>query len=163
MALCKATVTCANIEKQSRWLKLYNPISKGAIGDKGITKLGVASQFSVQTAKSGMLLLGGLIYEKADAHITVTPNGVGEWTYFHLTVAGGKGGSAYYALDIGDEDGELSVVQTRDTYLTEQKKTIQVNKAKRWAAPNEVAADLKAIMHGLLPKEADFAEGEAAD
>ena len=43
-----------------RWLKLYTPISKGKIGQYGVTKLGVQTQFKYATAKSGMLLLEGV-------------------------------------------------------------------------------------------------------
>ncbi len=154
MTLVHATLTAAAIVKgPDRWTRLQGPIQKGAIGGDDLEVIG-ADALSVASGK--LVILDGLTFGTAHCHLTITPDGLGEWTYFHLTIVGGDGTSGYFALAV-DGDGDLQVRTTSDTAIEGKVRNVAGAQYFWKQIPAAVVNDLTVIMRALVLK--DFETG----
>jgi hypothetical protein len=154
----KSTLTLATIEKvPNRWIGLAGPIGNGSLAGEDLNCFG-ASNFKVSSGGSGMVFLDGLVCQGSSAHISITGNDQGEWTYFHLTLVGAAGKCAYFALEYDDGE-ELIVATTSHTLIGKKKESVSKSKNFWAGVPPEVANELGVIMRAFLKKE--HASGEA--
>jgi hypothetical protein len=157
--LAKSTLTASAITKQNSWVQLQNPLSKGVLKGKKLQAL-TANQLTVDSSAT-MLYLNGLVYQNQNAHITITPDGMGEWTYFHLTIVGQES-KAYYQLEISDSEYEYEELIVKKANSTNfNGKSMKVSaKENYWTdVPQEVSRDIQLIMECLINKE--YVKGEA--
>ena len=154
MPLVHATLPAAMIARDpERWTRLQIPIAMGAIGGDDLEVIG-ADTLSVSAGR--LLVLDGLTFGNAACRLTITPDGLGEWTYFHLTIIGGEGTSGYFAL-AEDGEGALQVRTSTDTAIEGKVKDVSGAPYFWKAIPAPVLGDLTLIMRALVLK--DFARG----
>jgi len=147
----KATLTCAEILRApTRWTKLQNPINQRKIGPWELTTIGCETLKVNDHVKAGVLLDGLTYQNKWYAHITITPDSDGTWSYFHLTIVGSAGGSIYFKL-IQDEEGTLKVKRSNHTVIAYEKKS--VIKSESFLSSEDATQDLAAVMRGLVNKD----------
>src|SRR5678815_4102407 len=100
----KSTLSVDDINNNHQeWTRLGEWLVKKTMIKKKLLCLSAEkpTDLKVKTARAGLVLDGlrcqtnGMKAE-ADAHITITAATSGEWTYFHLTLSGGEGKSAYF-------------------------------------------------------------------
>lgn len=152
MTLVHATLTAAMIAKDpQRWTRLQKPIVSGAIGGDELEVIG-ADTLSVSSGR--LVVLDGLNFGNAACHLTITPDEMGEWTYFHLTIVGGEGTSGYFALS-EDGDGELQVRTTSDTAIDGKVKNVSGAQYFWKAIPAAVVRDVTVIMRAFVLKDYD--------
>lgn len=152
MRLAKSTLTVARIENNPKyWTNLQNPIAKGELFGEELRVLTVGSDFKV--GHNQLLALDGLLYEtkKLHAHFSITADKLGEWTYFHLTLVGGGGESAYYRLT--DNDGELGAETTIYTWVDGSIKDVSHTRYYWKDVPKDVTHDVALIIRALVNKD----------
>jgi hypothetical protein len=157
MTKARSTLTLARIAENNGlvWTRLQGPIEKGKLGGEELEVLRAGGTFKVGSNK--LSSLDGLEYKGSKAHFSITGDDGGEWTYFHLTLVGGDGRSAYFELQIDDE-GELDVGTTSNTVF--EGKLIRVSGAKVWSdPPSDLRHDVRVIIAAMVGKS--FKPGEA--
>ncbi|MBL9101155.1 MAG: hypothetical protein JNL82_09365 [Myxococcales bacterium] len=152
MTLAKSTLTVATISNNPwHWTDLQNPIEKGKLFGEELKVLTVGSDFKV--GHNQLLALDGLLYKTKElrAHFSITADKLGEWTYFHLTLVGGGGESAYYRLT--DNDGELGAETTIYTWVDGHIKDVSRSPHYWKAVPKDVTHDVALIIRALVNKD----------
>jgi hypothetical protein len=143
MALAHSTLTAATIAKEpQRWTNMKSVIDRRSIGGQDLQvvhagKLGVSS--------GNLIVLEGLTYGNSNCHITITPDHLGEWTYFHLTLVGGDGTSGYFELTVNDDD-ELRVRTSSDTVIGNEVKNVAKSQYFWTGMPGDLVSDINIIM-----------------
>lgn len=159
----KSTLTLAQIDKNpTKWTNLSGPLIRKDLGGEEFNHLG-GGNLKVDSSKSGMLILDGLTYLKSNAHLSITGSDTGEWTYFHLTLVGSEGKSAYFLLDTAydPEEEETKLVAKTTAYTVIKGSKVNVGSAQYyWSSPPaELVSDLTLLMKGLVGKS--YTAGEA--
>lgn len=159
----KSTLTLSTLTKNpTKWTNLSGPLIRGDMGGEDFNHLG-GGNLKVDSAKSGMLILDGLTYLKSNAHVSITGNDTGEWTYFHLTLVGSEGKSAYFLLDTvyDAEEEETKLVAKTTPYTVISGAKVNVGTAKYYWTnpPAELVSDITLLMKGLVGKS--YTAGEA--
>lgn len=163
MGYAQSTLTAASIATHDPWTPMVNSIIKsGVVYGEELDVIGAVGGTNLVTGtRSGMLLLDGLKVGDNSAHISITPNDSGMWTYFHVTMVGGKNnGSIYFQLET-DQDDQLDVKSSTKTLLKEEGKKAKISKATHTITtpPEHLLKDLKTVMEKLLGS--NFVKGEA--
>lgn len=154
----KSTLTLGAISRDTtKWTGFSGPLTRKSLAGEDVEVLG-AGELKVSSGKSGMLFLDGLTYLKENCHISITGNDTGEWTFFHLTVVGKEGKSAYFMLDLDDGE-ELVVKKTAHTIIDGKKKDVSKSEYYWAAPPANLVSDLSLLMRCMIGK--NFLRGEA--
>lgn len=152
MTLLHSTLTLAQIAKHPNfWTALYKPISNGSLAGHEFEKLSAGAQNKFVVASSNTALyLKGLVYEdQYPAHITLTPNDLGEWTYCHFTLET-ETRTAYYQTELND-DGEFSLGASTHTAVDYKRTKVDTKAETYWAdAPAELREDLRVILQAMV-------------
>ncbi len=157
MPKAKSTLTLSQIGENggARWTNMEGAIEKKKVGRFDLKVVG-ADNLRVG-ASGSMMYLDGLTYNGSDAHISLTPDGNGDWTYFHFTAVGGNGANAYYALE--EKDGDLAVSGSQHTVVDGEKKNVSGAQYFWKNVPADLTADVGAIVTSLVANH--WEEGEA--
>lgn len=163
MAYAQSTLTAASISTQDPWTPMVNSIiNTGKIYGEDVEVIGaVGGTGLVTSTRSGMLVLDGLKIGQNRAHISIVPNDSGMWTYFHITLVGGRNnGSIYYQLEV-DEDEELDVKTSSKSLMKEEGKKAKISAATHTitSQPENLLSEIKILMQKLI--KTNFSVGEA--
>ncbi len=159
--MAHSTLTAAAIDNNERlWTGWQNSIDSGTVKADELKVIG-AGTLSVNTSKKGILILDGLTYDGSSAHISITPAATGEWSYFHFTLAGSRGKSAYYRLRKTTFHGDLEVNTTSCTVMgSDWKNPYSMRNASKdqyfWKdIPGDLTDDIQIIIKALVGDKYD--------
>ena len=164
MSLARSKLTVSQLQhggaQVTRWTNLQQPIATGTLGQFVV----IGAETSFNTGDNLLCALNGLFVKSTkqavDFHISLTPDGLGEWTYFHVTFVGKQlKGSYYYELHC---NGTNLSIQPSD-YTWKEGKKEKVGKFRATLSSGDIpggfSGELQTIMRRFIGT--DWAEGEA--